>query len=72
MKKLIVLVALTCALGTVHQALACDLGAHAANATPVVVASTNEPTNQQPAAKPEPAASVKVAEPCSTGSNCAN
>ena len=63
MKKIIVLAALAFALGTVHQALACDYGAHAANATPTVLATTEEPTTQQPAAKPEAAAPVKVAEP---------
>ncbi len=55
MKTLIVLTAF--ALGTVmtYQAEACDYGAHAANATPVVVASTtDQPTAQ--AAKPEAAA----------------
>jgi hypothetical protein len=56
MKKLVVLAALAFALGTVHQAVACDFGAHAANATPVVLATTEQPTDQQPAAKPEPAA----------------
>ena len=55
MKQLIVLAALAFALGTAHQASACDYGAHAANATPVVVATTEQPTTQ-PAAKPEPAA----------------
>ena len=51
MKKIIVLAALAFALGTVHQASACDFGAHAANATPIVVAKTEAPTSQQPAAK---------------------
>ncbi len=63
MKKIIVLAALAFALGTVHQAVACDYGAHAANATPTVLATTEEPTTQQPAAKPEGAAPVKVADP---------
>jgi ABC-type transport system substrate-binding protein len=71
MKKLVVLAALAFALGTVQQASACDFGAHAANATPVVVASTNEPTTQQPAAKPEAATPVKSDDLC-TGPNCAN
>jgi hypothetical protein len=60
MKKIIVLAALAFALGTVHQAVACDFGAHAANATPVVLATTEQPTTQQPAAKPE-AAVPKIA-----------
>jgi hypothetical protein len=61
MKKLVVLAALAFALGNVQQAAACDFGAHAANATPIVVATTEEPTTQQPAAKPELAAPAKVA-----------
>jgi hypothetical protein len=76
MKKLVILAAF--AVGTVitHQAVACDYGAHAANATPIAVAcvnpncATDEPPAPQPAAKAEPAAPVKVAEPCS-GSGCA-
>ncbi|MGD0316794.1 MAG: hypothetical protein ABSB37_12775 [Xanthobacteraceae bacterium] len=78
MKKIIVLAALAFALGTVHQASACDFGAHAANATPIVVAKTKAPTSRQPAATTEPAAPtvatdlsappVTVAD-CS-GSNC--
>jgi hypothetical protein len=68
MKQLIVLAALAFALGTVHQASACDYGAHAANATPIVVATTEQPTTQQPAAKPDAAAPVKLA--C-TNSGCA-
>jgi hypothetical protein len=56
MKKIIVLAALAFALGTVHQAGACDFGAHAANATPIVVATTEQPTTEQPAATPEAAA----------------
>jgi len=56
MKKIIVLAALAFALGTAHQAVACDFGAHAANATPIVVATTEQPTTHQPAAKPEAAA----------------
>ena len=78
MKKIIVLAALAFALGTVHQASACDFGAHAANATPIVVAKTEAPTSQQPAATTEPAApTVATDQPappvtvanCS-GSNC--
>ena len=61
MKKLVVLGALAFALGTAHQASACDYGAHAANATPIVVATTEQPTTQQPATKPEGAAPVKIA-----------
>ena len=56
MKKLVVLTALALALGAVHQASACDFGAHAANATPIVVATTQEQTAQQPAVTPAPAA----------------
>ena len=57
MKKFLLLAAVTLALGSVHQAAACDFGAHAANATPAVVANaTAEQTTQQPAATPEPAA----------------
>ena len=67
MKKIIVLAALAFALGTVHQAVACDFGAHAANATPIVVATTEQPTTQQPAAKPEAAAPVKITEPAADG-----
>ena len=63
MKKLVVLAALAFALGTVHQAVACDFGAHAANATPIVLATTEQPTTQQPAAKAEAVAPVKIAEP---------
>ena len=57
MKKLIVLtaLALALALGTVHQAVACEYGAHAANATPIVVATTQEQTAQPAAATPAPA-----------------
>ena len=44
MKKLVVLAALALALGTAHQAIACDYGAHAANATPIVVAKPEQPT----------------------------
>jgi hypothetical protein len=61
MKKLIALAALAFAFGTVHQAAACDFGAHAANATSVVVATTEQPTTQQPAAKPEAAAPARIA-----------
>jgi len=78
MKKIIVLAALAFALGTVHQASACDFGAHAANATPIVVAKTEAPTSQQPAATTEPAAPTvatdQLAPPVSvadcSGSNC--
>jgi hypothetical protein len=62
MNKLVVLAALAFALGTVHQASACDFGMHAANAAPVVVAcsgnncGTDATATRQPAAKPEPAA----------------
>ena len=61
MKKLVVLAALAFALGTVHQASACDFGAHAANATPVVVASaTDQSTTQPAAAKPDEATAPQV------------
>jgi len=78
MKKIIVLAALAFALGTVHQASACDFGAHAANATPIVVAKTEAPTSQQPVATTEPAAPTvatdQLAPPVSVadcfGSNC--
>ncbi len=59
MNKLVVVAALAFALGTVHQALACDFGAHAANATPVIVATTEAPTTQ-PATKPAEAAAPQV------------
>jgi hypothetical protein len=77
MKKLVVLAALAFALGTVHQAVACDFGAHAANATPVVLATTEQPTTQQPAPKPEAAAPVKIATdkplaPSVTVADCTN
>ena len=65
MKQLIVLVALAFAFGTVHQASACDYGAHAANATPIIVATT-EPTTQ-PATTPAPAAPMVACD----GNNCA-
>jgi hypothetical protein len=52
MKKLVVLAALAFAFGTAHQALACDFSAHAANATPVVVATAEQPTTQPPATEP--------------------
>ena len=60
MKKLSVLAALAFALAvSTANSQACDLGMHAANATPVVVACdgngcTAAPTTQQPAANPEP------------------
>jgi hypothetical protein len=61
MKKLVVLAALAFALGTVHQASACDFGAHAANATPVVVASATDQSPTQPAAaKPDEATAPQV------------
>jgi hypothetical protein len=62
MKKLVVLAALAFALGTVHQAVACDWGMHAADATPIVAACegnncATKPTTQEAAATiPEPAA----------------
>jgi hypothetical protein len=71
MKKLVVLATLAFALATVHQASACDWGAHAANATPVVVGcatsncvgqATEEQTTQQPTATPDPAAPTVVSE----------
>ena len=75
MKKRIVLAALAFALGTAHQAVACDFGAHAANATPVVVATTEAPTTQ-PAAKPRPAASTvatdKPQAPPDTVTDCSS
>jgi cell division septation protein DedD len=62
MKKLVVLVALTFALGTAHQAVACDMGAITAYVASTVVAKT-EPTSQ-PAAPPvttdQPATPVTV------------
>jgi hypothetical protein len=73
MKQLIVLAALAFALGTAHQASACDYGAHAANATPVVVATTEQPTTQ-PAATPAPAgpkiATDKPLPPAVTVADC--
>ena len=75
MKKIIALTVLAFALGAVHQAVACDFSAHAANATPIVVAQTA----QQPIAKPDPAAAPGVATDkpqapsatvACTGSNC--
>ena len=64
MKKLVVLAALAFAFGTAHQALACDYGAYAANATPIIVVTTEQPTSQQPATTPEPAApTVAIDEP---------
>jgi len=56
MKMLVVLAALALALGAAQQAVACDYGAHAANATPIIVATTEGPTAKQPAATAEPAA----------------
>jgi hypothetical protein len=67
MKKIIVLAALACALGTVHQAVSCEFGAHAANATPIIVATREHPTTEQPAAKPEVAEPEKVATDKPTG-----
>ena len=52
MKKIIVFATLAFALGTVHQAVACDYGAHAANGTPIVVAATEQPTTQPKATEP--------------------
>jgi len=62
MKTLIALAAFALAAGTVSSQ-ACDYQHNAANATPIVVATTEQPTTQQPAAKPEAAAPVKIAEP---------
>jgi hypothetical protein len=79
MKKILVLAALAFAFSTVHQAAACDFGTHAANATPIVVATTEEPTTQAPAAKPDPAAPkvatdqaqpVTAADGSCSGGNC--
>jgi hypothetical protein len=55
MKTLIALAAFALAAGTVGSQ-ACDYQHNAANATPIVVATTEQPTTQQPAAKPEAAA----------------
>jgi hypothetical protein len=61
MKKLVVLAATALAFGTAHQASACDFGAHAANATPVVVASSaDQSTTQPPVAKPAEATAPQV------------
>jgi hypothetical protein len=69
MKKFLLLAAVTFALGSVHQAVACEEGAHAANATPVVVAdAAGQQTTQQKTAKPETAA-PQSKDGC-TGSNC--
>jgi hypothetical protein len=75
MKTLGVLAALAFALaGSAVCSKACDLGMHAGNSTPVVVACdgngcTAAPTTQQPAANPEPAAPT-VADGGCRGSNC--
>ena len=53
MKKLIVLTAFGLAFGTAHQAIACDPGARAANATPTVVAKAEALTTKPEAAPPE-------------------
>ncbi len=52
MKKLIVLATFALAAGTVGSE-ACDYQRNAANMTPVVVATTEQATSQQPAPKPE-------------------
>jgi hypothetical protein len=75
MKKLVLLAAF--ALGTVMapQAMACDYGAHAANATPVVMACSGdnckgqatESTTQEPAAP-----QVATDEPAPTPTTAAN
>ncbi len=78
MKKLIVLAAFALAAGTVGSQ-ACDYERNAANATPVVVATTEQPTAPQPAATPAPSApKVVTDEPATpapttvacTGNNC--
>jgi hypothetical protein len=78
MKKLIVLAAFALAAGTVGSQ-ACDYERNAANATPVVVATTEQPTAQQPAATPAPSTpKVVTDEPANlapttvacTGNNC--
>ena len=83
MKKLIVLAAFALPAGTVGSQ-ACDYERNAANATPVVVATTEQPTEQQPAATPAQAApKVATDQPfappatiadnggsCSGGSGC--
>ncbi len=66
MKTLIALAAFALAAGTVGSQ-ACDYQHNAANATPIVVATTEQPTTQQPAAKPEAAAPVKITEPAADG-----
>lgn len=66
MKQLVVLAALAFALSTAHQAAACDYGAHAANATPITVVTTEQATTQ-PAATSEPATPTVACQ----GSNCA-
>jgi len=66
MKTLIALAAFALAAGTVSSQ-ACDYQHNAANATPIVVATTEQPTTQQPAAKPEAAAPVKITEPAAHG-----
>jgi len=55
MKTLIALAAFALAAGSVGSQ-ACEYERNAANATPIVVATTDQSTVQQPAAKPEPAA----------------
>jgi hypothetical protein len=66
MKTLIALAAFALAAGTVG-CQACDYQHNAANATPIVVATTEQPTTQKPAAKPEAAAPVKITEPAADG-----
>ena len=54
MKTLIALAAFALAAGTVGSQ-ACDYQHNAANATPIVVATTEQSTAQQPVTTPEPA-----------------
>ena len=51
--KIVVLAALALALGTAHQAAACDLGVHAANATIIVVANAEVLTIKPETAAPK-------------------
>ncbi len=66
MNKLIVLAAFALAAGTVGSQ-ACDYQRNAANATPVIVATSEQPTAQQPAAAPAPTAPKITCD----GSGCA-
>jgi hypothetical protein len=71
MKKFLFLAAITFALGSVHQAAACEFGAHAANATPIVVATAaDKQTTQHPAATSEAAAPNATAPAACSGNNC--